>query len=139
MGGFRQAQEYSAHYRDAVHAAATATEERTLFIAPCKCRVTGIEIASDVAVTGDGTNTTNVNVQYKGAAGVGTTEVANKDFGAGVNAIAFDNVAIPLNTTYANGVDMAEGDTLSIIFEKVGTGGTVLIGPSAISIDYVPI
>ena len=137
MGGFRQAQEYNNQYRDAVHAAATATEERTAFVAPCKCRVLAVEIASDAAVTGDGTNTTNVNLQYKGAAGVGTTEVGNKDFGAGVNAIAFDNVAIPLNTTYVNGVDMAEGDTLTLIFEKVGTG--VLIGPMAVSIDWIPV
>ncbi len=137
MGGFRQAQEYSVQYRDAVHAAATATEERAAFIAPCKCRVLAVEIASDAAVAGDGTNTTNVNLQYKGAAGVGTTEVGNKDFSAGVNAVALDNVPIPLNATYTNGVDMAEGDTLTLIYEKVGTG--VLIGPSLVSIDWIPV
>lgn len=139
MGGFRQAQEYNQAFRDAVHAAATATEERVIFIAPCKCRVVGIEFASDVAITGDNTNTTNVNIKDKGAAGVGTTEVANLDFPTGVAAIALDRNNVPLNTTYVNGVDMDEGDTLTVEYEKVGTGGTVAIGPSLFQIDFIPV
>ena len=137
MGGFRQAQEYSVPFRDAVHAAATATEERVIFIAPCKCRVVGIEFASDAAITGDNTNTTNLNIKNKGAAGVGTTEVANKDYPTGASAIALDRNEIPLNTTYVNGVDMAEGDTLTVEYEKVGTG--VLVGPSLFQIDFIPV
>jgi hypothetical protein len=131
MGGFRQAQEYSDSFRDAV------TEERVIFIAPCKCRVVGIEFASDAAITGDNTNTTNVNIKDKGSAGVGTTEVANLDYPTGVAAIALDRNSIPLNTTYTDGVDMDEGDTLTVEYEKVGTG--VLIGPSLFQIDYVPV
>lgn len=137
MGGFRQAQEYNQAFRDAVHAAATATEERDIFVAPLKCRVVGIEFVSDVAVTGDNTNTTNVNIVNKGAAGVGTTEVANKDFPTGTNAVAHDRNEVPLNATYVNGVDMAEGDTLTVQYEKVGTG--VLIGPSLFQVDFVPV
>jgi hypothetical protein len=137
MGGFRQAQEYNQIFRDAVHAAATATEQRVIFIAPCKCKVIGIELSSDAAVTGDNTNTTNVNIVNKGSAGVGTTEVANKDFTLGVDAIAFDAVPIPLNTTYQDGVTMAEGDTLTVQYEKVASG--VLIGPSLFQIDFVPL
>jgi hypothetical protein len=137
MGGFRQAQEYNQAFHDAVHAAATATEQRVIFIAPCKCRVTGVEISSDVAVTGDNTNTTNLNIVNKGAAGAGTTEVANLDPVTGVNLAAFDAVAIPLNATYLNGVDMAEGDVLTIQYEKVASG--VLIGPSHIQVDFVPV
>jgi hypothetical protein len=135
--GFRQAQEYSKEYRDAVHAAATGTEQRAAFIAPCKCRVVAIEFVSDAAVTGNNTNTTNVNVVNKGAAGVGTTEVANKDFPTGVNATALDAVAIPFNATYANGVDLNEGDVLAVEYEQVGTG--VLIGPSLFQFDWIPV
>lgn len=137
MGGYRQAQEYSTQYRDAVHAAATATEQRAAFVAPCKCRVVGIEFVSDAAMTGDGTNTTNINIVNKGAAGVGTTEVANKDYGAGVSAVALDANAIPLNATYVNGVDLAEGDVLAVEYEKVGTG--ILVGPSIFQFDWIPV
>jgi hypothetical protein len=137
MGGYRSAQEYSEKYRDAVHAAATATEQRAAFVAPVKCRVVAIEFVSDAAITGDNTNTTNVNIVNKGAAGVGTTEVANKDYPTGASAVALDANAIPLNTTYANGVDLNEGDVLAVEYEKVGTG--VLIGPSLFQFDWIPV
>jgi hypothetical protein len=136
MSRFRTAQEYTATTSHAVHAAATATEERVGFVAPCKCRVVKIGFVSDAAGTGDNTNTTNVNILNKGAAGAGTTEVANKDFVTGENIVAFDREEVPLNTTYANGVDLAEGDVLSVQYEKVGTG--LLIGPATFVFDYVP-
>lgn len=126
--------ERSAQVEKAVHAAATATESRTLFVAPRDCTVTGVSITSDAAATGDASNTTNLNVINVGSAGVGTTEVANLDLGAGVNLVALDEKAIPLNTTYANGVTMSEGDVLTIQFEKVGTG--VLVGPASFKVTW---
>lgn len=137
MGAYRPAHGYAATHKDAVHAAATATEKRAIFVAPVKCRVTGVTIISDIAVTGDNTNTTNANLINAGAAGVGTTEVGNLDFVTGVNAVALDGVAIPLNATYANGADLNEGDVLALQYEKVGTG--VAIGPSLINVEWCPV
>src|SRR5687767_6956660 len=114
MSGYAAAQEYSAQASHIIHAAATATEKRAIFVAPRKCRVLGVEFASDVAATGDNTNTTNLNLVNAGSAGVGTTEVGNLDLATSVNIVALDRRAIPLNTTYANGVDLEEGDVLAL-------------------------
>lgn len=137
MGGFRQAQEYNAQTLVPSVLAATATEQHPIFVAPVKCRVLAVSIVPQAAVTGDNTNTKNLNVINKGAAGVGTTEVANLDLVTGANLVAFDESAIPLNTTYVNGVDMTEGDTLTLQVEKVGTG--VLLPNLHVQVDYIPL
>ena len=132
MGGRRESQEYSVHLREPVHAAATATEERTVFVAPMAGRIRAVTVTSDIAVTGDNTNTTNMNIINKGAAGVGTTEIGNLDLTTGVNMVAFDEKNIPITATA-----LAEGDTVTLQFEKVGTG--VAIGPSMVTIDWEPL
>lgn len=140
MSGHRPAHETHVQKADAVHAAATATEERTLFVATRKCRVLGIEGSSDVAVTGDNTNTTNLNAVLKGAAGVGATVVASLALPTGVNLVAFDQFALALvgaAIIAAGGIDMNEGDTLTIQYVKVGTG--VLVGPVLWQVDYIPV
>lgn len=116
----------------AVHAAATATEARALFTAPRACVVTGVSITPDVATTGNDTNTTNLNLINKGAAGSGTTEVGNLDPVTGVDFAAFDEVAIPLTASFA----MAAGDVLAIQFEKVASG--VLVGPGLMKVTWYP-
>ncbi len=120
----------------AVHAAATATEARSIFTAPCACVVRDVSYTPDVASTGDNTNTTNLNVINKGAAGSGTTEVGNLDLATGTDLVAFDNTRIPLNSTYADGVTLAKGDVIALQFEKVSTG--VLVGPGLVTIRFVP-
>lgn len=140
MAGNRPAHETHAQKSDAVHAAATATEERALFTATRKCRVLGIEGQPDVATTGDNTNTTNLNVKLKGAAGAGTTIVASFPLPTGTNLVAFDQFAFALvgaAIIAAGGIDMNEGDTLSIEYVKVGTG--VLVGPVLWQVDYIPV
>jgi hypothetical protein len=137
MGGFRQAQEYNAQAFVAQVLAATATREDPIFVAPVKCRVVGIEVVPQTATTGNNTNSKNLNVIDKGAAGVGTTEVATKDLVTGVDLTALDRYEIPLNTTYANGVDMDEGDTMTLQTELVGTG--VIVGPFHVQVDWIPV
>jgi hypothetical protein len=131
--GRRERTEHTTHLPVAVHAAATATEERTILSAPCALRVRAVTITSDIAVTGDNTNTTNLALRNKGAAGVGTTSVGAKAFPTGTNAIAFDENDIPLTAPFT----MAEGDTLNLEFVKVGTG--VAIGPGLVAIDWEPL
>ena len=107
------------------HLAATATEEWPVFRAPFACTLKKLDIVPQAAVTGDNTNRTNLNIVNKGNAGSGTTEVANLDLATGTNLTAFDSTNIPLNTTYASGVTLAEGDVVTIQQEKIGTGVNV--------------
>lgn len=103
-------------------AAATTTVVYDIFRAPDAVKITKIEIVPQAAVTGNDSNTKYLNVLDGGAAGTGTTEVANLDLATGVNLVALDGKNIPLNATYASGCVMAEGDTLLLQIEKVGTG-----------------
>lgn len=138
MAGYRQAGENNVLTRDEVHAAATATEERGMFTAPCACRVTNIDYVPDVATTGDNTNTTNIAVINKGAAGVGATSVAAKALPTGTNLVAFDSHALALvgaAIIAAGGIDLAEGDVLTVQYTKVGTG--VLVGPGVFQFRFV--
>jgi hypothetical protein len=140
MAGNRPAHETHAQSAHAQHAAATATEEQRLFVATRKCRVTSIEGISDIAVTGDNTNTTNLDVVNKGAAGAGTTVVASLALPTGVNLVAFQKFALALvgaAIIAAGGIDLNEGDVLTIKYTKVGTG--VAVGPCLWQVDYVPV
>lgn len=116
------------------HAAATATEERALFTAPVKCRIVAASIVADAAATGDNTNTTNLHLVNKGAAGVGATALADLNLPLGVNLVAFDEFAFTMLTT---GLDLAEGDTVTLQFQKVGTG--LNIGPIIVKLGYIPV
>jgi len=132
MPGRREGTENTHTANHAVHAAATATEARPIFVAPCAARIRAVTITPDVASTGDNTNTTNLNVINAGAAGAGTTEIGNLDLVTGVNLVAFDEKNIPITATA-----LAEGDVVNLQYEKVGTG--VLVGPSLISVDWEPL
>jgi hypothetical protein len=103
-------------------AAADATELHPIFIAPIKCVVLGVQIVPQAAVTGDNTDTKNLNILNAGADGSGSTEVANLDLVTGTDLVANDAEDIPLNTTYDDGVELAEGDVLALQVEKVGNG-----------------
>ena len=131
--GRRESNENTTQVPFAVHAAATATEERVIFAAPCAVRVRGIRLASDVALTGDPTNSTTFSVRNKGAAGIGTATIATLIFTTGVGLVAFDEKDIPM----AAPVTLNPGDTLNAEFVKVGTG--LAIGPGVINIDWEPL
>src|SRR4051794_40116430 len=128
MAGNRPAHETHAQVGHAQHAAATATEEQRLFIATRKCRVLAIEGISDIAVTGDATNSTTLNVVNKGANGAGAPVVAALVLTTGVNLVAFQKFALALvgaAIIAAGGIDLNEGDTLTLQYVKVGTGVAV--------------
>lgn len=100
--------------------AATATEAHPIFVAPFRCKipVDGVNFVPQAAVTGDNSNTKNLNVVNKGAAGAGTTEVGHKDLTTGVDLVAFDKTAITLTAATV----LEAGDVLALQVEKVGTG-----------------
>jgi hypothetical protein len=74
------------------------------------------------AVTGDDTNSTNINIINKGSAGAGTAEIGNLDLATGTDLVDFDEKAVTFNATYTTGVTLSEGDVLVVEFEKVNTG-----------------
>jgi len=67
------------------HLAATATETRAIWVAPCDCVITGCSLTNPAAVTGNNTNRTNLNLLDAGAGGTGTTEIGNLDLATGTN------------------------------------------------------
>ena len=102
-------------------AAGDATELQTVFVAPFDCKVTGVSIIADAAVTGDDTNTKNLNIQDRGSDGAGTTEITNLDLANGVDLVAHDEKVIGSGLS----TSMLVGEALALQIEKVGTGGAI--------------
>ena len=99
--------------------AADATTEWPIFYAERACRILRVGIVAYSTITGANTNSFNVNILNKGTAGVGTTEIGNKDFVSGTNATAF----VPYNVVAESAnAAMAQGEVLNLVREKVGTG-----------------
>lgn len=115
-------------------AAATATQTNMIWIAPDAVQVVGVEVATGAAVTGDNSNTKNLNLVDAGT-GAGTTEVGNLDLVTGTDLTAKTPRAIvdaDAGTGAAFSLDA--GDGLALIVEKVGTG--VAIGDMLVRITY---
>jgi hypothetical protein len=101
---------------------ATATDDTiTIGEAPFAGTVTSVTFTPDAAITGAASNHRALRLINKGAAGAGTTIIAELAFDNGVNAVAFDEKAITLSATPASLV-VAEGDVLALFSEAVGTG-----------------
>lgn len=83
--------------------------------------VTGVTYTPDATITGAATNHRAIRVRNKGAAGSGTTVIAELAFDNGVNATAFDEKTIPLTATAADLV-VAQGDVLELFTDAIGTG-----------------
>lgn len=94
-----------------------------VFIAPYPATVTSVQYVTATAVTGANTNTRAVSVVNKGAAGSGSTAVANLQFDSGVNTTAFVPKTVTLSGTAANLV-VAPGDVLVWNSTHVGSGIT---------------
>ena len=110
--------------------AGDATEEQLIFVAPTKCTVKGVAITPDADVTGNDTNTKNLNVVNKGSDGTGSTEIANLDLATGTDLSEFDRTAISASLD----VDLEAGDSLTLQIEQVGSG--VAIPRSLVDVDY---
>lgn len=105
-----------------VPAVATGTStEFALAIGPFAGSVLSVSFTPDALVTGVNTDTRKWTVKNKGAAGAGTTAAASLQANSGVNAPAFDEKAITLDSTAANRA-FAQDDVLSWHSEAVGTG-----------------
>lgn len=93
----------------------------TFGVAPWAATVTSVTFTPNATITGANTNTRAIRVRNKGAAGSGTTVVAELQFDSAVNATAFIEKTIPLSATAAN-LQLAAGDILEIFSDAVGTG-----------------
>lgn len=89
--------------------------------APFAGTVTSVTYTPEAAITGAATNHRAIRVRNRGAAGSGTTVVAELAFDNGVNAAAFDEKTIPLSGTAAN-LTVAAGDVLELFSDAIGTG-----------------
>lgn len=111
------------------HAAATATESITVFVADRACRVKKVDFYASAAVTGDDTNRTNLNVLHN------ATEKANYDLSTGNDLAANTkkNLYAP-----ATPLSLAAGDRIILQFEKVASG--VLVPHSTVHVvtDFEP-
>ena len=97
-----------------------------------------VALINSTLVTGDDTNTKNINLIDGGAEGAGTTELANIDLRATgpVNLIVgktllFDNIQGASAEVF-----LSQGDILEIEFEDVGSG--VLVEPLGVYIVTRP-
>lgn len=114
------------------HAAATATEKAMIFRAPFRCKVRSVVIVWDAAITGQDTNTTHINLQNGGAAGAGTTELANIDYVSGTDAVALADTSLYAPDTY---LSLAAGERLVLQWEKVSTGLDIPAGTAIVTYE----
>lgn len=115
------------------HAAATATEVVPIFMHPTlNVRIRKVGFIPAAAATGDNSNTTNLNLQNRGTAGSGTTELGNFDPVTGADLVAHDYKEVYAPATPA---DLDAGSVLAVQFEKVGTGLAIPQGQWIIEYD----
>jgi hypothetical protein len=86
----------------------------------------------DTVCTGTATNYTNLNILNAGAAGTGTTEVANIDYLSGTATAELDARTFTSFVAF----NVAALETIALQYEKVATG--LLIPAGAIVIGYQP-
>lgn len=114
---------------------ATGTDDSFVIgTCPFAGTVTSVTYTPEAAITGANTNTRAIRVRNRGAAGAGSTVVAEIQFDTGVNATAFDEKVVPLSGTAGNLV-VAQDDVLELFSDAVGTGqadpgGTVKVALS---------
>lgn len=103
-----------------------------LGVAPFAGHLTRASYLPDVAVTGPATNYKTLQVQNRGATGVGTTIMANLFLTTGQNAPQADETVIPLSGVPAN-LDFVQGDVIALVSTVTGTGMTLPTG--AVEVD----
>lgn len=100
-----------------------ATADQTIGEVNTAGRVSSVSYTPEAAITGAASpNSRTFTLVNKGAAGVGTTNVATLAMVSGVDGVAFDEKAITLNATAANLV-VAAGDILVWVSTAVTAGG----------------
>jgi len=106
--------------------AGDATKEWPIFCAPDSCKVLQVQIVTQAILTGADTESMNLNLRNKGAAGIGTAELGNVDFESGTDATAYDALDILADTAYADATALSQGDVLGLQREKVGSSGLAM-------------
>jgi len=100
----------------------TPTAEVAIFRAPFACRVKGLGVVYDTAVTGADTDNFAIDVRNKGAAGSGTTSLVTViTFASGTDSAAMDETTWTLSTTDAT-ITLAAGDVLALRRTTNGSG-----------------
>lgn len=118
-----------------VPAMATAGTDETSFVAraPFTGGVSAVRFTADAAITGVNTNNRFFKLLNKGQDGLGTTIIASLEMASGVNAVAGDELTIPLSVV-ANATDVTAGDILAWFSDAQATG---LADPGGLlSIDF---
>lgn len=106
-----------------------------LFEAPFDLKITAVSYTANAAVTGHATERRTLSVLNRGAAGVGTTEMAALDLLGGVNLVSGDEKALTISATPANLLAVA-GDIIA--FKSLHIGSTGLADPGGIvQVSYV--
>jgi hypothetical protein len=100
-------------------AAGDATASRVVFMAPFACRIRSVTIVPAAGITGQATNTFNLNVINRGVDGASSTEVANRDYLSGTNETAYTRRVLYQPSTP---LSLAAGACLDLQRELVGTG-----------------
>ena len=113
------------------HAAATTTEVTVVWVAPFAAKVSAVRVIWNAAITGADSNTTHINVQNRGTAGTGTTELGAVDYVNGTDAAL--GATIDLYTP-ASPLAVAAGTKIAIQHEKVGNG--LLIPDGLVIVEY---
>jgi hypothetical protein len=112
---------------------ANADAETALFVAPFAGTITEVTYIADTAITGANTESRTLQVFNKGAAGSGTTKVAELAMTQGVDAAAFDEKAITLDTTDATSDGIYENRVCAaddvLVWKSLHIGSTGLADP----------
>lgn len=110
-------------------AAGDATIELPIFtfynseVTSNRSRLMRVSVIPQAAVTGNATNTKNLNVVYKGTDGLGTTEIGNLDLVAGEDMVAFQTKLVYESMANDGQGDLVEANgVVSLQVEQVGAG-----------------
>lgn len=113
-------------------AAAAATENHVVFVAPVNCKVTAVKVIPGAAITGANTNTKHLNLIDRGTNGAGTTELAARDLVLGTDlGVAGVTLYAP-----AGGLAVNQGNQLALAVEEIGTGQA--LAPIAVVVEFEP-
>lgn len=124
---------HSVQLYTASHAADAGTEKRVIWVADCDCKITDVDFCPFAAVTGQNTDTTDLNILDGGAAGAGTTEIGNLDL-----TLNNDLSANTPNAIINSGTStLDEGDSLILQLEQVGNG--LAVGAGLVVVTFEPI
>jgi hypothetical protein len=110
-------------------------DEKIVFRAPFKCKITRASFIPDAAVTGDNTNNFILQLRNKELDGTGTVAVtAAKTYATGVDIAAFDEDSLGAIQTASDADILEEGEVLAL--NKTETGAGLELPQGQIYIEY---